>query len=200
MKSRFMATIICLVLVLAVLPLGAWSQGGGGLFKPVSAAPMSVTEPESPSVVNPAITSPYDGTYTGVYTYRYRVSRYDDKLRNYVQGKWVTNALRLTLTFKSLGSSAGVTYLRITSVSCSDPNFGALSSVTLPEPLIIDSGGTLPAEPPTTPLNQSQYGWGVMISFPNGSSLITNGSVAGALEVGFEGRTISNSLDPAIKG
>ncbi len=146
--------------------------------------------------------SVYDGTYTGTFTYEYQEEKPDAEGR-FVWGPWIAARFTLTVTLRSLAPDvvfrqAGATSvaLPITHVVVSDPDFGAGASGIAP---LFGSAATLPLDLPTTPLNPSLAGMGMVILFPNGATLLTENR-AGALSVGFDGRTLSNSLDPGIQG
>ena len=168
--------------------------------KPVSAAPMSVTKPETPSVVNPSITSPYDGTYTGTFNYEYRENRMekvpDREYSEFVEGEWKTDSFTLTVTLKSLAGPYDVEiFALVTSVYCSDPNFGTGPSAITPAP---NSAARLPADPPTTTMNPSGPYMGIQIFFPNGAELytvtpLTVAKASGDLSVSLTGQTLSGS-------
>lgn len=156
----------------------------------IATAPTTVTTTPPITVVGHSV---YDGTYIGMFVYEYAEQWYDESgsLRS---GEWITAGFRLTVTLESIATAGGVTTLNITSITCSDPNFGTgLTGIT---PTL--GSVMLPADPPTTPMSPSQSGMGIVIIFPNGTTLATANSV-GALSVGFEGRTLSNSLDPDIQ-
>ncbi|HEY91991.1 MAG TPA: Ig-like domain-containing protein [Dehalococcoidia bacterium] len=155
-------------------------------------APPTGTEP----VIPPAGMgkSVYDGTYIGMFTYEYQEHKPDGK-GNWVEGEWITDVFRLTVTFKHIATVSGITTLEITEVICSDASFGTGLAGITPS---FGSVAVMPAEPPTTPINPSQDGMGVAVLFPDGASLLTENR-AGALHVSSDGRTLSNSLDPGIQ-
>jgi hypothetical protein len=130
--------------------------------------------------------SVYEGTYIGIFAYEY------EDMSN--PPKTFSDGFRLTITLSHLATEGGTAVLQITHVSCSDPYFGCQMGCT---PLF-GSVAALPADPPTTPMNPSEDGMGIVILFPNGATLATT-NYAGALNVGFDGGTLSNSLDPAIQ-
>jgi|GEM_PF-2817213 len=131
--------------------------------------------------------SVYDGTYTGIFSYTY-----EDESN---PPKTIAGGFRLIIKLAYLGTANGVTALQITYASCSDPFFGCQIGGCTPN---IGSVATLPAEPPTGPFNESQAGMGIAILFPNGATLVTN-NIAGAINVGYNGWLLSNSLIPEIK-
>lgn len=150
--------------------------------------PPTGTEPVTPptGILGKSV---YDGTYIGMFTYEYQEHRPGG------EGEWITDGFRLTVTFKHIATALGITTLEITKVVCSDPHFGTGLAGITPS---VGSVATLPAEPPTTPMNPSQAGMGIAILFPNGAALLTSNR-AGALRVSSDGRTLSNSLDPGIQ-
>ena len=113
---------------------------------------------------------------------------------NHTPPKTVSGGFRLTITLSNPITTGGITVLQITHAVCSDPFFGAQMGCTPNFPSV----ATLPADPPTTPLHPSEAGMGIAIFFPNGATLATT-NFEGSLSVSYEGRTISNSLDPAIQ-
>lgn len=134
-------------------------------------------------------TSPYNGKYIGTFSYTYYVKGQDDIYNP------VTSSLQLTLTLKCIASAGGTTVLNITKAVCSDPNFGCQVGGCVP---VTPSMATLPADPPTNSSNPSASGQGLIIFFPDGSTIGTANS-AGGLNVSSDGRTLSNSLDPSFK-
>jgi hypothetical protein len=172
----------------AVLPITISLKDADG--NEASGSPVTVSFlVNPPKPVNISGKSVYEGTYIGIFTYEYE--EYGD---NSNPPKTVTGGFRLTITLSSPITAGGLTVLQITHASCSDPFFGCQMGCTPNYPSV----ATLPADPPTTPLHPSAAGMGIAIFFPNGATLGTANS-AGALSVSFEGRTISNSLDPAIQ-
>ncbi len=195
--NRFITTAISLVLIVAVLPLADISQGGG---EPVYAASVGVTGPELPDVVNQSSDiSPYDGTYSGTFNYEYRENRLEKvpgrEYSEFVEGEWKTGSFTLTVTLEDLAGSYGAeTISLVTSVYCSDPNFGTGPSAITPAP---NSAARLPADPPTTLMNPSGPYMGIQIFFPNGAELHTvtpsTAASGGDLSVSLTGQTLSGS-------
>jgi hypothetical protein len=106
-----------------------------------------------------------------------------------------TASFDLQITLSCLGSINGATTLTVTEAQASDPAFGCTTGC---EPRF-GSVALLRAEPPTTPSNPSMEGEGLVILFPNGSTLVTaNGP--GAMTISSDGRILSNSLDPGLAG
>lgn len=130
----------------------------------------------------------YDGNYIGEFKYVYYVKGQDN---NYSP---VLGSFQLTLTLKCLATAAGSTVLNVTHAVCSDPNFGCQLGGCSP---ITPSVATLPASPPTNSSNPSTAGQGILVMFPNGSSIMTSNGT-GNLNVTSDGRTLSNSLDPSL--
>lgn len=155
----------------------------------VTTPPPTETEPVTPPLV---FQSPYEGTYTGIFTFEYpEFICTNEQLGLWEEtGRWITDGFRLTVTFKFVETGAGADWLEITKVQCDDPCFGTgLVGVTPLE----NSLALLPAEPPTTPMNPSQMGMGIQIFFPNGAILQTYNLEAGALSVSFDGTTLSST-------
>ena len=133
--------------------------------------------------------SDYDGNYIGEFKYIYYVKGQDETYSP------VEGGFQLTLTLKCLVTAGGSTVLNITKAVCSDPNFGCQLGGCVP---VSPTIANLPAAPPTTPSNLSTAGQGIVLFFPNGSTILTNNN-PGALNVTTSGRILSNSLDPAIQ-
>jgi hypothetical protein len=131
--------------------------------------------------------SAYASTYSGIFSYSY-----EDKSN---PPKTIAGGFRLTIKFSEPVTAEGVTVFQIIYASCSDPYFGCQVGGCTPN---FGSVATLPAEPPTTPSNQSKAGMGIAILFPNGATLATT-NVPGALNVGYYGMILSNSLDTDIQ-
>jgi hypothetical protein len=161
------------------------ADGHEAINSPVTASFMV----NPPKPVNIKSTSPYEGTYIGIFSYQYETYATET-----TPAKTVSGGFRLTITLSDPITANGLTVLQITHASCSDPYFGAQMGCT-PN---FGSVATLPADPPTSPSNPSQAGMGIAILFPNGATLGTTNS-PGAPSVSYGGRTISNSLDTAIQ-
>lgn len=131
--------------------------------------------------------SVYDGTYMGHFDYVYYEKGADG---NYspVQGRF-----QLTVTLSCMATANGSTALQVTAANCSDAGFGCQVSGCTP---LFGSAAALPASPPTSPFNPSKAGEGIVILFPNGTSITTQ-NVPGALNVTSSGRILSNTLDPS---
>jgi hypothetical protein len=149
-------------------PTGGGGNGGGGF----SGCPSS-----------------YDGTYMGQFTYVYYQKGQDGTYSP------VNAGFQLTIKLSCLASAGGSTVLNITHANCSEPAFNCQVSGCTPGTL---SFATLPADPPTNSSNPSMSGQGILITFPNGSTIGTANS-AGDLNVSSDGRTLANSLSPDIQ-
>jgi hypothetical protein len=134
--------------------------------------------------------SPYEGTYNGIFSYEYEEYATESK-----PAKTVAGGFRISITLSNPIITGSVTVLQITHASCSDPFFGCQVGGCTPN---FPSVATLPSDPPTGPMHESEAGMGFAIFFPNGATLATTNS-PGSLNVGYDGRMISNSLDPAIQ-
>jgi len=129
--------------------------------------------------------SSLDGTWTGHFVYEY--DEYDAK---YVKHT-TTGGFFVTLVLKTITTANNETVAHITSVSCTNPEFGCLAAIT-------PNYGSVAVIPAERPALNSRAGEGFQIMFPNGSSLGTAND-AGALSVpNFDGRTISSSLNPSF--
>jgi hypothetical protein len=131
----------------------------------------------------------YEGTYMGQFEYIYYVKGQNDVWTE------VPASIQLTLKFDCLVSAAGSTVLNVTHANCSDANFACQVGGCTPN---FGSVATLPENPPANSSNPSQSGQGIAVFFPNGATLST-ANAAGNLNVSIDGRTLQNSLDPAIK-
>lgn len=140
--------------------------------------------------VNVNCSTDYNGNYFGKFAYEYDTGDPSNPPLT-----TVTGAVTLNLTFKCLATAAGSTVLTITHAVADNPYFGCQLDGCKPS---FGSVATLPASPPTTPSNPSQSGQGILVFFPNGTSIGTTNSV-GALNVTGGGRILSNSLDPAFQ-
>lgn len=126
-----------------------------------------------------------DGTWTGHFVYEY--DEYDANYNKHT----TTGGFFVTVVLKTITTANNETVANITSVSCTNAEFGCLSAVT-------PNYGSVAVIPAERPALNSRAGEGFQILFPNGSTLGTTND-AGALSVpNFDGRTISNSLNPAF--
>ncbi len=124
----------------------------------------------------------HDLTYIGQFKTDW--SAQPDSLSNIVTG----TGLSFNITIKLhplVPPTGGLAIYTITSVTCSEPYFGALGGV-------VPTGLSL-ATLPSPPLNSSVAGSGFTINFPNGTSLSTK-NAAGDMHQSSDGRIISNSL------
>ena len=193
--SRFITTAICIVLIVAVLPLADISQGG----KPVYAAQIGI-KPQSPDVVYQSDTSPYEGTYRGTFSYEYREWKNNPdypKGERYVWSQGVPASLTLTVTFKThepniLNMTAeelargGTWSLDITNAIVDDKRFGTGSNGVTPINIAQNrSEASLPydAKSAGSLMDTNKY---ININFPNGANLRTTG-----VKVGFAEWTLS---------
>jgi hypothetical protein len=104
-----------------------------------------------------------------------------------------SGGFRITMTLQRMSPPVdGVAVFNVVYASVSDPFFGCQLGCT-PTPGI--SVATLPDPPENI---SSQDGEGIVIFFPNGTSLATENS-AGAMHMSSDGRIIGNSLDPTIQ-
>jgi len=127
----------------------------------------------------------YDGTWSGTFFYTAEVPQPSGP------PSIINTSFTLSVTLVSLVSFPGYPQvLTVTKASCSDPTFGATSPV---EPLAL-SLATLPETFGSTSLS----GQGIMINFPNGSSIFTE-NMAGALIVSANGRSLSNVSIPGTE-
>jgi hypothetical protein len=122
---------------------------------------MNTSDPQLASSIAPS-TAPsysYDGTYTGVFNYRYRKSPSPSD----VSPVWKMGTLGLTVSLKTRGIQDGKVTLDITRVVCDDPGFGALEGVV---PLA-GSNAVFPENPPI----EGTIDCTMDINFPNGAIL-----------------------------
>jgi len=123
----------------------------------------------------------YDGTWQG--TFQYRASVPQDEGPNQI----INTSFTLTFTLVSEVNLPGYPHLlRFQAVSCSDPRFGATMPVA-PDPQL--SMVFIPG----TYGSQSEQGMGIIIKFPNGSSIFTNNEVAGSFTIDPTGNVIEST-------
>jgi hypothetical protein len=159
-----------------------------------SGSPVTVTFQVNPPEVTggggiTGCPSVYDGNYIGEFKYIYYVKGQDGEYSP------VEGGFQLSVTLKCLVTSGGSTVLNITKANCSDPNFNCQVGGCVP---VSPSIANLPADPPANSSNPSASGQGIILFFPNGSSILTNNS-PGGMNVTTSGRILSNSLDPAYQ-
>lgn len=99
----------------------------------------------------------------------------------------VNTSFTIDFTIKSEVSVPGYPQLlRFQAITCSDPRFGAIMAITPNSQL---SMAILPASYGS----QSEPGQGLIIEFPNGSTIMTNNNIAGAFTVNPQGNVIASS-------
>ncbi len=110
----------------------------------------------------------YDGTYSGIFNYKYRenipVNNEDPN-----KGEYRSGSLRLTVTFKTKAAENGhPVYANITRVIVSDPDFDTTDDGLIPN---LGSKATLPPDPtkpdPVLNMDPSQLTTVIFIYFPN---------------------------------
>lgn len=126
--------------------------------------------------------SPYEGTYIGQFAY--------DWVTTGAMPTMGTSSFNLTVTLACVAAAGGTATLTVTHANASDGYFGCTVSGCTP---LQGSVATLPSSPPTTPSSASQSGQGIIVLFPNGSSLATENSV-GDLNVTSGGQILSNAI------
>jgi len=169
--------------LLSILPLGCTS------------APVKNSTP-----VTAAVSSIYDGTYSGTFNCAYRTD---------ANSPWVTvTAFTLTVIFKTYTVSNGMDYLWVSHVSCSDPVYGAVAGVDMTDGFLSVASlvniGILGNDVYSVP--DYGYAWlpvktpasistsvAFMINFPNGTGIDQAG---GAFIVTAGGTTISGVSPP----
>lgn len=123
----------------------------------------------------------YDGTWQG--TFQYRASVPQDEGPNEI----INTSFTLTFTLVSEVSLPGYPHLlRFQAVTCSDPRFGATMAVVPNHELSM-------AFLPGTFASQGQSGMGIMIDFPNGSTIMTNNNETGCFTVDPTGNVIEST-------
>jgi hypothetical protein len=171
-----------------------------------------VIQPTTISSTGGGNQSPYEGNYSGLFCYMYRESRIVADTAN-PEGEWkeewsewktVSFTLKIKLKVLWDGAAAAAllqtytpTYVEVTSVSCTDPDFGTGLGWITPQ----EGGGNLPSDLPTRPLHFSTGGDGIYIKFPNGTELLTCPDALGEdeLSVTSNAMILSNSLNPNYK-
>lgn len=109
----------------------------------------------------------YDGTYSGIFNYRYRENILADEDPD--KGEYRSGSLRLTVTFKTKVAENGhPVYANITRVIVSDPDFDTTDDGLIPN---LGSKVTLPPDPtkpdPVLNMDPSQLTTVIFIFFPN---------------------------------
>jgi hypothetical protein len=150
---------------------------GGALAGPPRA--VGVTPPAAPTGGGGG-----DCNYAGTWSGRFSYTCNDNPMRTDVNG---SIGVKLVLT-QLAPVVNGMSILSVTSVQTDDAAFGFTSTSQV---------ATNIAELPCT--NPSQSGSGIIVMFPNGSTIGTTNQ-ANALTVTNSGRTIENSADPAFTG
>ncbi len=123
----------------------------------------------------------YDGNWKG--TFQYRASVPQEEGPNVI----VNASFMVTFTLKSEVAVTGYPHLlRFQVVTCSDPRFGATMPVVPDQQLSM-------AFLPGSYGSQSDQGLGIIIEFPNGSTIMTNNDEAGTFTVDPTGRIIEST-------
>ena len=123
----------------------------------------------------------YDGIWTGTCYYTAAVPQPSGTTTI------VKASFTLSITLVSAASVPGYPQmLTVTSVTCSDPTFGATSGVVPAGPLSI-------ALLPATFGSASLSGMGITIDFPNGSNFFTSNSIDGAFTIDANGRNLAST-------
>jgi hypothetical protein len=129
-----------------------------------------------------SVAQSYDGVWNGTFYYTAEVPQ-DPPDPPLI----VNTSFNLSVTLVSIASIPGFDQvLNITSVICSDPTFGATSSVVPVSPISV-------AMLPETFGSTSKWGMGFQINFPNGSHIGTNNAIDGSFTVDLYGHYIANS-------
>jgi hypothetical protein len=178
--------IVCAAVLISLLAMGCAN------------APVKNSTP-----MTTAVSSIYDGTYSGTFTCAYRTD---------ANSPWVTViAFTLTVTLKTDAVSNGTDYMWVSHVSCSDPVYGAAAgvdmtdgflSVASPENIGIlgDKAYSVPNYgyawlPVKTPASV-ETNVAFMINFPNGTGIDQAG---GPFIVTAGGTAISGDSSPLSK-
>jgi len=123
----------------------------------------------------------YDGTWTGTFYYTATIPNSSGP------PTVVNKSFNLTITLVSVAAVPGVPQvLNVTSVSCDDQTFGALSAVVPTAPLSI-------AILPAAFGSPSASGQGIIIMFPNGANIGTNNSFDGSFTVDAAGNVLAST-------
>jgi hypothetical protein len=142
----------------------------------------TVTVSEAPQIPPPPPgTGTYGGTWVGTFNYTAQVPPVPPE----TEIQYIDETFTLTITLEVLVSIFDQEVLFVTSASCTDPTFGATSSV-------VPSSPTSTATLSTVFGSTSGSGEGIYVSFPNGSTIFTVNN-EGALAVSSDGNTLSST-------
>ncbi|MGP8080936.1 MAG: hypothetical protein ACLPVI_10580 [Dehalococcoidales bacterium] len=174
---------LCAAVLISLLPLGCTN------------APV-----KNSAAVTTAVSSIYDGTYSGTFTCAYRTD---------ANSPWVTvTAFTLTVTFKTDAVSNGVDYMWVSHVSCSDPVYGAVAGVDMTDGFLSVASLVNIGNLGNTVYSVPDYGYAwlplktpasvstsvaFMINFPNGTGIDQAG---GPFIVTTGGTSISGDSPP----
>jgi hypothetical protein len=123
----------------------------------------------------------YDGTWQGTFSYRASVPQDEDP------NEIINTSFMVTITLKSEVSLPDYPHLlRIQSVTCSDPRFGATMAVVPNQELSM-------VFIPGNYGSQGAQGMGIIIEFPNGSTIMTNNSYDGCFSIDPTGTVIAST-------
>jgi len=123
----------------------------------------------------------YDGTWIGTFYYTARIPQESGP------PTIVNESFTVSVTLESIAPIPGIPQvLSVTSVTCSDPTFGATTPVVPLSPLSV---AILPAAYGSPSLE----GQGIMIMFPNGAEIGTSNSPAGAFTVNAAGTLLAST-------
>ncbi|MDD4602999.1 MAG: hypothetical protein PHF97_04245 [Bacteroidales bacterium] len=123
----------------------------------------------------------YDGTWSGTFYYTVEVPQSSGP------PTIVNTSFTLSITLASTVSLPGYPQLlTVTSVTCSDPTFGATSPIVPPS---AKSTAFLPA----TFGSASLQGMAITITFPNGSTIFTSNALDGSFTVDINGRVLAST-------
>lgn len=135
---------------------------------------------------------PYKGTYIGLFRARGEALQgYEEGTGNPIWGPTQTASLQVTLKLVLLAAVDGSAVYNIEHANVSDPFFGCNVGGCTPT---LGSAAVLPEDPGTpTPNGPSEAGHGFVVTFPNGSTIVTENQV-GSLYTSTDARTLSNAL------
>ncbi|MBN1159624.1 MAG: hypothetical protein JXA43_00095 [Candidatus Diapherotrites archaeon] len=149
--------------------------------------------------VNPAsdaLTSIYEGTYSGKFNYEYRDGYYTSDSPNELKyTPWKAESFDVALTFKTIRKDSSsdqdpYVYLDVTNGVCSDTNFGTEEGV---DPTG-NFGSSESASLPVNPAQQDAKYSSLILMFPNGAQIEVK---EGTIKVSPDGKTLSNNPEVA---
>lgn len=192
MKSKIGFWVLVLAILGIVFIAGCAQQGNN----PEDNSQAIASEQGRPPTASRECPSQYDGTYQGIFTYRYRVPIEGKQL----EFKEVTDGFRVSVTLECDRISdepiedenqvQGI-WLKVTKVMASHPDFDCLQGCV---PLALPASyAFLPLE--DNKLGMSNRGQEIFIVFPNGMTLMANPLISS-----LDGMILSSTLETEWQG